>query len=431
MSTQPQKTLLNEIATLLSGKAVAQIVALLAYLALTRLYSPDDFGLFNLFYSPIELLIIISTCKLELSIIAAHTDPQAHDLARLALRINTAVSLVLLAAVGGMVVCNALPGQFSALGLVALIIPPFVFFCGTSRVYAALFNRQRQYRPMAWSETINSVTAAVAKIGLALVPLSRSGMPLGALAGQMASNLNLIHRLRRTTNFFGTRSSRAQLKAAARSARNYPLFVATKDIVSTLSANLPFLAAALPLATTATTLTTTQLGLLGLALTLTARPLNLFAGACERVLFARTAQLQRSGQPIGKLVWRYLTVSYAIASVLCIVAYFVAEPACVLCFGDRWSGSGAYIRILLPWVVLRVGSLPLTFVANLFSTQRTELLFYIAQLALSTAAIAIGLWQGSLLLGMRLFAMCGCIIAVAITLWYMMQVHRYDHQIHS
>ena len=67
---------------LLSGNALAQGLAFAAYLILLRLFTPDDFGLYNIFYSYLEVLIILSTCKYELSIVVAHNDASAVRIAR-------------------------------------------------------------------------------------------------------------------------------------------------------------------------------------------------------------------------------------------------------------------------------------------------------------------------------------------------------------
>ena len=81
---------------LVGGNAWAQGIAFAAYLVLTRLYTPEDFGLYNIFYSYIDVLIIVSTFKYEMAVVVADNDREAAAVSRLALRINTAVSLLLL-----------------------------------------------------------------------------------------------------------------------------------------------------------------------------------------------------------------------------------------------------------------------------------------------------------------------------------------------
>ena len=57
--------------TLVSGNVWAQVIAFASYLILSRLFSPEDFGFYNVFFSYIEVLVIVSTCKYELAVVLA------------------------------------------------------------------------------------------------------------------------------------------------------------------------------------------------------------------------------------------------------------------------------------------------------------------------------------------------------------------------
>ena len=53
---------IKDSGTLLWGNLVAQGIAFAAYIVLLRLFTPEDFGLCNVFFSYTEVLIILSTC---------------------------------------------------------------------------------------------------------------------------------------------------------------------------------------------------------------------------------------------------------------------------------------------------------------------------------------------------------------------------------
>ncbi|MBR3489612.1 MAG: oligosaccharide flippase family protein, partial [Bacteroidales bacterium] len=141
---------LRDSGTLLSGSLIAQGIAFLAYLVLGRLFTPDDFGLYNIFYSYIEVLIILSTCKYELAIVIADSDDQAAALTRLTLRLNALFSSLLLLIALLLALFHVTPSSLPP--QLYLLIPPMVFFCGTTRVYTFLFNRYKHYRQIATSE---------------------------------------------------------------------------------------------------------------------------------------------------------------------------------------------------------------------------------------------------------------------------------------
>ena len=410
------KGIAGEAATLVSGNVLAQLIALAAYFVLTRIYSPDDYGLFNIFYSYIEVFIILSTCKYELAVVVADDEREAAAVSRFALRLNTVVSLILLTIALVLWLCGALPGNFSQLGWMVLLIPPMVFFCGTSRVYSFLYNRFHRYSQIALSENVNAGSGALLKIALGLLGMAPAGLPVGTVLGQAASNIN--YRLRMKSLALPPTSA-AEGKAAARKHSNFPRFVATKDFVNTFSANLPFLWLALYF-------NRAEIGLFGLALTFTRQPVLLLCAAFERVLYARGAEAVRQRQPLRRTVWRFLLAINAVAIPACALLWFFAEPLFSFGFGTRWQGCGVYVQALLPWVLLTLTANSLMFVANIFSTQRTEFFFNIAQLLLRVVALYIGIRMGSFLLSIRMFAAVSALVSAALTVWYLWQVRRYD-----
>lgn len=416
-----RKGIVGEAATLVSGNVLAQVITLLAYFVLTRIFTPADYGLFNIFYSYIEVLIIFSTCKYELAVVVADDEREASAVAHFALRLNMVVSTLLLTVALVLWLTGALPGNFAQLGWMVLLIPPMVFFCGTSRVYSFLYNRFHRYAMIAVSDNVNAGTGAVMKIVLGLLGFSQSGLPVGTVIGQAASNVN--YRLRMRTLSL-PKVTAAEGCAAASKHRNFPIFVASKDLANTFASNLPFLWAAL-------CFDRAEVGLFGLALTFTMQPVNIVSAAFERVLYARTAEAVRDRRPIMRLIRRFLLTLLAVAVPVCVLAWFLAEPLFVFCFGDRWQGCGVFVQCLLPLALVALCSTSLMFVSNVFSTQRVDFVFFLVLAALRVTAIAVGIAQGSFLLAIALYAAAGTLVQASLLLWYLWQVRRYERSLTS
>ncbi len=393
------------------GSAVAQVITLVAYFVLLRIFTPADYGLFTVFFSYIEVLVIASTCKYEMGVVAADTDRGAAALGRFALQLNVLVSLVLLAVLAVLATAGWLPGKFERLGWLAILIAPMVLFTGNNRVLSALYNRFHRYRAIAASDIAGAGTGAVLKTVFGLMGMHSAGLPAGAVLGQAAANVGYRLGLRKLPL---PQVDAAECRAEARRQRNYPRYVAPKDFVSSFSANLPFLWLALYFDNAA-------VGLLAIATTFVVRPCHLVCAAFERVLFARTAEAVRDGRPVVGSLLRFVALAEGVAVVVAVVAWFFAEPVMFFCFGDRWVGCGVYIRALLPWAVALAGSLPLMFIPNIFSTQRTEFCIYLGQLALRAGAVVVGILTSDFLLAVRLFAAASALTSFSLTLWYLVQ----------
>ncbi len=419
------RKIIKDSATLIGGNVWAQAIGLLGYLLLTRLYTPEQFGLFTIFYSYIEVFIILSTGKYEMAVVRADDDREAAATAQFALRLNTWVSVVLVTAVGLLMFLDVMPDKLRTLGWVSLLIPLMVFCCGTSRVYAALFNRFNRFGTIAASEMVTATSGLLFKALFGLLQKGTMalakvcgvvGLPLGTVLGQMAGNLNYRLRLRKLPLPHGI--ARSERRTAAGKHRRFPLYTMPKDWVNSFSFNLPTLWVALYF-------DDAVVGFFALALTFCIRPVNVLNSAFERIFYIRTLEKVRHRQPVWPMLIRFVMGISAVALPVLLVVFLFAEPLFGFCFGDRWAGCGYYVRCLLPWVFVSLSSTSLSFVASVFDKQRTEFLFFIVLLLLRVAAMVIGIYCHNFPLAILLFALAGTVISLFLLIWYLTLVHRY------
>ena len=422
------KSFLRDSGTLLSGSLIAQGIAFLAYLVLGRLFTPDDFGLYNIFYSYIEVLIILSTCKYELAIVIADSDEQAAALTRLTLRLNALFSSLLLLIALLLALFHVTPSSLPP--QLYLLIPPMVFFCGTTRVYTFLFNRYKHYRQIATSEVVTSLGGTLLKILFGLLSGTMQlfhtlGLPLGTILGKVAGNI--YYRLQVKKYELRTKTSlphpnTSYFIALSSSFKNFPLYTMPKELVSSFSANLPFLWLSVHF-------DNALIGLFGLALTFTMRPVGILANAFEKVFYASYSEKVRQHQPLCRDTLRFTLALNAVVVPTVEVAFFFAEPLFTFLFGAKWVGTGYYVRCIIPWLVVLLNANSLAFVANIFSTQRIDFFFQIAQLLLRIAALWVGISHGNFRHAILLFCAVSTVVQLLQWGWYLLQLHRHDRRL--
>lgn len=407
--------------TLLSGSVVAQGITFVAYLLLSRLYLPADFGLYNIFYSYIEVLIILSTCKYEMAIVKADSEAEAAALTRFSLRLNAVVSALILAAA---VALSLLRVEAVPLPpLLLLLIPLMVFFCGTTRVYTFAFDRYSHFRQIAAAEVVTSLSGTLLKVAFGLLAAVGQlfhlvGLPLGTILGKVAGNVYYRAGVRRLPSA----SPATPLRPLLRKHRNFPLYSMPRELVSSFSANLPFMWLGLYF-------DNALLGLFSLAYTFTMRPVNILANTFEKVFYPSAKEKIDLHQPLGRDLGRFLLTLTAVVLPVLLVAFFFAEPLFTFLFGPKWIGTGYYVRCLVPWIGVLLLTNSLAFVPNVFATQRTDFLFQLVQLLFRVAALAIGLSRGDFALAV----LCFCAVSTAVQLcqlgWYLYQVRQYDKKL--
>ena len=406
--------------TLLTGNVVAQGLAFLAYLLLLRLFTPDDFGLCNVFFSYTEVLIILSTCKYEMAIVVAPDDNEASLLARLAFRLNALLTLLLFAVAAVMALTGVTLSNLPAILL--LLLPLLVYFTGTYRIYVFLCNRHKEYRALALGEVVSVSGGTVTRILFGLLApvlnlFHTIGLPLGSVLGKMAGHAYLHHVVCRKNHYY--HPTAAPLRPIARKYINFARYVMPRELVSSFSANLPLMWLSLyfdkPL-----------LGLFSLALTFTQRPAGILANTFEKVLYQSSSVTVQQQLPLRRNILRFaFLLGVGVAAVAAVVFLF-AEPLFVLLFGGQWVGTGYYVRCLLPWMSILVISNSLSFISSIFGTQRVDFILQVVQLLLRAVALYIGIRQGDFQLAVLLFCIVSAVVQAVQLAWYLYQVHRYE-----
>src|SRR5680860_1336201 len=85
----------RNVLTLMTGTGIAQVIPLAITPILTRIYSPEQFGVFALFIAIASSLSIVATGRYELAIMLPRKDTDAANITVLSMIINCFVSSLL------------------------------------------------------------------------------------------------------------------------------------------------------------------------------------------------------------------------------------------------------------------------------------------------------------------------------------------------
>lgn len=404
----PVEFLKNSL-TLVSGSFVSQAIALLIYPFITRLFSQDDLGGYATWLSIVDVLTILSTGKYEDSVMLGKDKGEAAATARLAMRVNTIFSLLSVAVVTVVFLCGK--ADFTV-----FLIPPMIFFCGTSRVYSALFNYVKAFGQMAFSNIANSVAAAAAKVAAGFAHITGGTLPAGSLVGQMVGNINYRIGLKKLQL---PQTSWADAKAMAKRHRNFPLFSMPKSFIDSFSYNLPFMLLAIYF-------DKAYIGLFSLAMTCAFRPVSFFSSAYNSVLYKNFSEKYRNHQSIKHDINKFITGNVAVFLPVFVIGFVFAESLLSFIFGKEWGGCALYLRMVLPWIFLNLFVTSLSFLSDMFSVQRTAMLLNIILFALRLGVLVVGIVLADFALAIGLFAAVSLIMSLVTLVWFFSLVKRYE-----
>jgi len=182
----------KNVFTLISGTTLAQIISLAIYPALSRIYTPDDFGVFALYMSVLTITNIMATAKYELAILMPRQDRDGLNLIGVSGLITVLVSLVLLVPVVllNRQIAGILGNEKIAFWL--YLIPVSTFLNGLYQSLNYWSIRNKRFRNITAANLSQSLSNSSVKLGAGALAGGPFGLIAGALIGQLAGFLTFF-----------------------------------------------------------------------------------------------------------------------------------------------------------------------------------------------------------------------------------------------
>ena len=405
-------------ATLLTANSLSQAIALLAYPLLTRIYAPDDFGLFNLFLSIGGILAIIGTGNYHYAIVLPKEETKALACVKLSFILN----LIVVGISSFFLLFSSQIGKLfnsESLGEYLYLLPIFVLLTATWNILNYWFTRHQWYKPIAFYQISNSLGSSILKYMLGIMGFLRGGLLIGTILAQViAFAVGFLvawkKGLSRTLHI-----QRQEIVETATIYKNFPFYSLPHSLINTLGGSLPilFLAPFFSLA---------EIGFFGMALTLSFRPINIISSSLHQVFYPITTQKVNDNDSIMPFFKRYFLRTFTLLIPLFGVLFFFLPMLTEWLLGNGWHQSGKYIQLMLPWLALSAAVAPITYLADIFSQQRIALLLEILSFIVRFCALMIGIWQQNFYLAIAYYCVASALIILVQLLWYWHLVKQYE-----
>jgi O-antigen/teichoic acid export membrane protein len=401
----------KNVFTLISGTTLAQIISLAIYPILSRLYTPDDFGVFALYMSILTITNIMATAKYELAILMPKEDRDGMNLVGLSGIITVFVSLVLLVPVVllNKRLSNALGNESIAFWL--YLIPLSTFLNGLYQSLNYWSIRNKRYKNITAAYLSQSLSNSTIKLGAGALVQGPVGLITGAVTGQLAGLLAFFLSFIRKDRSKLDWVSKSRMKSLAGEYYRFPKYNMLHGINNSFSGNLPIFVLT-------AWFSTAIAGLYSFGFTMIFRPMNLITTALSQVFSQRVISKANDGLPILDDV-RRLFIKMVQFSILPFGIVAVFAPAIFrVVFGPEWETAGEYTRILIPWLFMVFLSAPFAFLPDLFKKQGTALLIDIIKLILRAGALFVGVYNDNIFVTLILLSGVSFAVLVYQIIWY-------------
>lgn len=365
---------------LIGGTGGAQLVAIIASPVLTRLYTPDDFGVLAVYMALVITLGVISSLRYHLGILLPDDEIEAAAVTVLAASI--VVVFALLAGVAILLYSEPIAEALNTPGLTPYlwVVPLGLLFLGAQQVFGTWAIREKAFTAIAGLRLFQSVFAV--GIQLAASALGSIALLAGQASGQLvgAGYFLWIAVCRRWAVF-----RRVDLRSIGRAAiryRRFAIYSSWGSLANKLSVQLPPILFAVMFSPALA-------GLYALTYRVCALPMSLIGRAVADVFFSRAARSVGTEQ-LPRLVKRSHSVLAAIAAPPTIVLVFIGPELFTFVFGDLWTEAGHFARWMAPYLFLQFVSSPLS---STFSVLEEQAMYAQFQVALAVSAL-VGLGLG-------------------------------------
>lgn len=343
-----------DVLTLAGGTIFSQILVILAAPILTRLYGPDDFGVWALYLSITSIISVVACMRYEYSIMLPESSEEAVNLLGL--------SFLAVLFVSGLIspviwyfkepIVNILNSQ--QVGDQLWLVPPFIFVNGLFLALNSWNSRTKFFKRLSLSRVFSSVSSTATQIGLGFIEkVGAGGLIVGSLTGQFIATFVLGGQIWRDDRKLIVKSlSWEKIYEGFKKYRKFSLIDTWGALMNSVSWQLPaFLLSAF--------FTPAVVGFYSLGFRLLQLPMSFIGSSISQVFFQRASKAFAEGT-LPSLVENVFRMLVVIGMFPILILTIVGSDVFTVIFGKAWAEAGIYTQILSLWAFVWFISSPLT-----------------------------------------------------------------------
>jgi O-antigen/teichoic acid export membrane protein len=391
---KPKSDFSKNVVTLVTGTTIAQAIPVLISPVLTRLYSPEDFGIYAVYFSLVMIASVVATAKYEMAIVLPKTDDEARRVLSLSVLMSMISSAILLSII--LVAYPFIDERMMKEKFILLLLPAGVFLIGLSQSLHYYFNRHGRYKSLVKGRILRSTAYSLSAVLFGLFKPAGAGLVVSDTSGYFANNIFLWFKhkgLLKTSEFRWN-----ELTMVAKRYINFPKYLIVSGFFEKGSGQAPVLFLNNLFSSTA------GAGYFSLAQRMIITPADLISRAISDVFrekagrdFANSGNCRSIFLSTFKKLLFLGVISFGIG-------YFIIEDLFRIVFGEAWAQAGVYAQIMMPMFFFQFVVSPLSIVFVIAEKQKYDLMMQALLLLMVAASFLVGhFYFGSIKTAIKLF----------------------------
>jgi lipopolysaccharide exporter len=329
------------------GSLGSQVIMIAGTLIITRLYTPEDFGILSIINSIVLILASLATLNLDNAILIAKKE-DTYRLLRTALIMCLVFSTLSFLVIG---IINFIDLKLISRSYIRylLLVPIWVFIYRFSFSLKETLIKQEKYKQIAKGTVTKSLFANIFQITLSIVDTSGLTLIIGRLLGEILGlfaflNKKIVSELKQMSSY--------TKKAITQTVKDYRDFVKYdyyQEIIAVFTQNLIIIVLGY-------FYSATIVGVYSIAVKLLKAPINLL-GENIRHVFLRNLT-EKEPKKIRIFYFRTMSLLFGITFFPFLIIYLFAPQIFSLFFDGDWVKAGQYAKYLTPWFFTYIMSQP-------------------------------------------------------------------------
>lgn len=371
----------KNVTTLFTGTVVAQAIPIAISPILSRLYSPDEFGVWALYVSLVMFFSVFSTGRYQFAIMLPKEKKEAINILGLSFIILIIFCLLFSLIIWGFYDVLRLYESFRKIEYWIYFLPVSIFLVSSISILNVWNSRGKKYKNIVESKVSQTTITSIVNIVVGMIKnklnlkslyqaiftknitpkgiteIGLKGLIGGLIIGQVIGVFVLMTSFARH-NFKRLKwINKKEMKASALKHKAFPtinVMHASMDNVQSTGVTLLIMHF----------FSAYALGLYSYAYRIIQAPLGMIVSSYAQVFFQKSAEMHANGEKLNAFYRKTLKTFILMGLPIFLIFGFFGEEIFGFIFGNEWSESGFYVQLLTPWFFMNflfspMGQLPL------------------------------------------------------------------------
>lgn len=399
-----RQTWLNGL-NIMSASTLSQVVGVVCYPVVARLYSPDDVGALSVLLAVVGIFATIACGRYEQATMVEPSPRDARSIWHLCFALCSTLSLVLAVlyfVLGKENIAHLLATP--EIATISWLIAPLVWLSSVGYALSFVFNSINRFSLTSRYTICQGVGNNLLKIAFA--PIA-GGLAFASVAGQCLGIASVAKHFPSFRHF-----SFSRLRRVAVRHWRFPVFNMPHALIGAVANNLPVLILA-------HTFPPAAVGVFALCISFGYKPVNVFSLSLNQAFFHSAGQNHSFEKPYARMLRVFVLKCLLIVLPLA-AGLFWAMPLLVdALFGERWLDAAPILCALLPLFVMSILSTSLSFVPLMLRKQATAMFIEVASAVCRTVVIVYASLHFDIVTTTWIYALTHSFFLLVQLVWYL------------